>query len=302
MFNEHHKKERPILGLLGMGGGISFARSIVGGKITATGGTKTTSGDYTIHTFTPTTPQQLQVTDGADDMDMLIIGGGGGGGPGGGSGWYGGGGGAGGYVEVSGYSITPGTYPLTTGNGGSGPQGSDGANSIWYPTGPTANKITALGGGAGGVGEYPGPHPEAPGHNGGSGGGSGAHYDPTDTSGGEGTQQNQNSSFSNGTLTQYGFDGGLESGGTGDGVGGGGGGAGGAGYNSPGPTDTNGLGGAGRASSIDGSSVTYAGGGPSHPLWDHPAPGARGSGGQGGASNDAAESGQPGCIIVRYLT
>ena len=59
MFCEKHKKESPILGMLGMGGGAGS--NLVGGvgPISASGGTKTTSGDYTIHTFN--SPDTFQV-------------------------------------------------------------------------------------------------------------------------------------------------------------------------------------------------------------------------------------------------
>jgi hypothetical protein len=170
-------------------------------------------------------------------------------------------------------------------------------------SGGSANSIFCQGGGGGGVGQYPGISGDAPAYDGGSGGGSGSHLDSSTTNGGSTVQPGQNSGFTNGTLEQYGFAGGNENGGSGDGVGGGGGGAGGTGYDSPGPSANNGLGGAGRANSITGSSVIYAGGAPSHPNWSHPAPGSdNGSGGRGGASGGSSEGGQDGVVIVRYPT
>ena len=79
MFSEKHKKEMPFLGLLGMGGGIGS--NLVGGAggVDASGGTKTTSGIYTIHTFT--SPGNFVVTNGGE-VEYLIVGGGGGGGGG----------------------------------------------------------------------------------------------------------------------------------------------------------------------------------------------------------------------------
>ena len=46
--------------------------------VEATGGTKTTSGDYTIHTFTGS--GTFEVTAGAGDVEVLIVAGGGSGG------------------------------------------------------------------------------------------------------------------------------------------------------------------------------------------------------------------------------
>ena len=86
----------------------------------ASGGTKTTSGDYTIHTFSYPTSDNFEVTQGSGLIDVLVIAAGGAGGSGGPSGWYGGGGGAGGYVYVTGYSVTSGTYDVSVGQGGAG--------------------------------------------------------------------------------------------------------------------------------------------------------------------------------------
>ncbi len=80
-----------------------------------TGGTVTTDGDYTIHTFT-TSGTLIVPSD--ITAEVLVVGGGGasaksGGGDGGGSG------GAGGGVQRdASFNITPNTYPVTIGNGG----------------------------------------------------------------------------------------------------------------------------------------------------------------------------------------
>ena len=303
MLDKFSKKESPILGILGLGGGIARA---AGGAdpIDASGGSKTFSGSYTIHTFSYPTSDNFVVNSGEGECDILVIAGGGAGGSGGVAGWYGGGGGAGGYAYATGYSVAPGTYPISVGNGGSGnagTRGSSGANSFFNLSGGSANSIFCQGGGGGGDGQYPGISPDAPGYDGGNGGGSGSHLDSSSsTPGGSAVQPAQNPGFSNGTLEQYGYAGGNEAGGTGDGRGGGGGGAGAAGQNSPGPTPLNGRGGAGRENSISGSPVTYAVGAPTYE--GDPQPSTSGSGGPGKAGGAAGGSGQAGVVIVRYLT
>ena len=93
MFGEKHKKEMPLLGMFGMGGGI--ASNLVSGSasaVKATGGTAVQPGNgYVYHVFTSS---GAIVADGADvnNCDWLVVAGGGAGGP-----YFGGGGGAGGY-------------------------------------------------------------------------------------------------------------------------------------------------------------------------------------------------------------
>src|SRR5690349_15715621 len=62
-----------------------------------TGGTITTSGGNTIHTFTSSGTLDCTGAGGTQTANVLVVGGGGGGGGGSGSGARGGGGGAGGY-------------------------------------------------------------------------------------------------------------------------------------------------------------------------------------------------------------
>lgn len=176
-------------------------------------------------------------------VEYLVVAGGGGGG------WRcGGGGGAGGLKEGT-VSMTSGTsYTITVGGGGAGAtsstvKGTNGSDSSISGSG--ISTITSTGGGGGGSNE------NEYGATGGSGGG-----------GGGGTVQDNNGT---GTTGQ-GNNGGDGSWGysADDYGGGGGGGAGAAGSNaSPynGPDTNGGDGGAGSASSITGSSVTYAGGG-----------------------------------------
>ena len=303
----------PLLSRLGVGnGGFGFGKKAQGGgdpKVSATGGTKTTVGSYTIHTFSYPTSDNFVVSSGGE-VDVLVVAGGGGGGGGGPAQWQGGGGGAGGYAYVTGYTVVPGTtYPIAVGNGGNGgspgSRGTGGGNSSFYLGGPTTSSIFCQGGGGGGAGNQ-NTSPNAPGIAGGSGGGSGAHFTAGTTPGGGAVQPAQNPGFSNGTFVQYGFNGGNEDGGTGDGVGGGGG-AGGSGQSSPGGS-ANGQGGPGVPNTINGTDVTYAAGGagngyPYPGTWPTAISTAAGAGGNSGSPDGPASvTGRPGIVIVRYLT
>ena len=88
------------------------------------GGTKTTHGSYTVHTFT--SPGTLTITGGTGaplpSVAFLLVGGGGGGGMGNAN-EGGGGGGAGGAVKHGGYTIlgpTGGPFAVEVGYGGNG--------------------------------------------------------------------------------------------------------------------------------------------------------------------------------------
>ncbi len=247
---------------------------VSGTSNSATGGTITYSGEYTIHTFTADgtfTPNGLLNT------EYLIVGGGGGGGFGQGSiGAAGGGGGAGG-LRTGSSIVGAGAFPVVVGGGGGGsggdttPGGTGGASSF--------NSIVSNGGGGGGV-------RNASATTGGSGGGGAS---KTSTTGAAGTA-GQGNTGANG-------DGNVNAGG--------GGGASGAGSGR--------TGGAGTASSITGSAVTYAVGGQGGLyLDDGPAVNAvsaganTGSGGGAGTSSysstRAGGAGGSGIVVVRYLT
>ncbi|MBI3335791.1 MAG: hypothetical protein HY001_04835 [Candidatus Portnoybacteria bacterium] len=261
----------------------------------ATGGTITTSGGYTIHTFTSSgtfTPN------GAGTVEYLVVGGGGGGGSLSENSVGAGGGGAGGFRTATGFAVTAQAYTITVGAGGSGAQTpTNGSDSVF-------GTITATGGGRGG---YRASGAYTSGGNGGSGGGG---ISTSATPGGTGT-------------SGQGFGGGNGNSGN---AGGGGGGAGAVGTNS----STNaGDGGAGIASSISGASVTYAGGGGGgiHTTGSAGA-GGSGGGGAGGAFNSTGNNatantggggggsgsgsggtypssggnGGSGIVIIRYLT
>jgi len=197
--------------------------------VTATGGTITPDGDYTIHSFTS---GGTFTTDTAQLVDLLVVGGGGGGG-----GYCGGGGGAGGYISTIGHAITPASYSVTVGTGGAGGSGS--ANGVSGLDSQFGAMTAAVGGGYGNG--YLSGSPA----NGGSGGGSTTGTTSTGTAG----QGNAGGSGSESSSQ----------------CAGGGGGAGGVGTNgTPGgvsPGNLAGNGGVGLSNSITGSAVFYAGGG-----------------------------------------
>ena len=278
--------------------GTAWQTATTGIPFTATGGTITTSGLYTIHTFTSSgtfTPAF------AGTVDYLVVAGGAGGARNGA-----GGGGAGGLLTATGFSVAGTGLTVTIGAGGaagnSHPQrGFNGANSVF-------SSITATGGGGGGSGTANAVL--GTGADGGSGGGGGGNDTGAFRSGGSGVGGQGNN------------------GGTGYSSAGaaGGGGAGAAGGNGSSSPNNGGTGGAGLANSYSGSSVTYAGGGGGAGQSNSEAGGAGGAGGGGrgggsggnsvagtantgsgggggsgtGGSNGSA--GGSGIVIVRYLT
>jgi hypothetical protein len=174
----------------------------------------------------------------------------------------GGGGGAGGF-RTSTQTVTGATViTVTVGDGGAlvstdNTQGNNGSNSSISGSGLTT--ITSTGGGGGG-------NLGGTGSNGGSGGGGGADASPPNPGGSGNTPSTDPSQGNNGGQ-------GVDSG-----AAGGGGGANATGTNGVG--STGGAGGSGTASSITGSSVTYAGGGGGG-TWVNGNAGAGGSGGGG---------------------
>lgn len=232
----------------------------------ATGGTITTyssSGvNYNVHTFTssgvfmPTT---------AVTVNYLVVAGGGSGGSN-----IAGGGGAGGFRTGT-LDVLPQNYPITVGAGGAAGQtdgggaqsGNNGGDSIF-------STITSNGGGAGG--------PEFSGN--GNGGGSGGGGSRNNGNAGSGTS-GQGNNGGNGTNS---------GGGDNQGSGGGGGGAGAVGVAAS--NSAPGNGGAGLASSITGSSVTYAGGGGGGGYNTANSSGGSGGGGNGSGGGSAATAGE----------
>ena len=178
MLDKYFKKEKPIQGLLGMGGGISSRIFGGGGAFEVRGGAFFNPGDgYFYHMFEGSGVHSLEVK-GSGDVDMYILGAGGGsaspgiGPPGVPGGQKSGvGGAAGGSVEASGFGLSAGTYSIQLGGAG---------QSATDRTVPTPGGYN--GGGSSGVAR--------PNHSGqipydrGTGGGGGAFsrfYDPSTT-------------------------------------------------------------------------------------------------------------------------
>ena len=262
-------------------------------SFSATGGTITYSGIYTVHTFTSSgtfTPET------AGQVEYLVVAGGGA------AGNYGGGGGAGGFKTATNFAVAATGLTVTVGAGGTATNseptyGGNGANSVF-------SSITATGGGGGG-GNRPATTAVSTGRDGGSGGGA--------------TNQNATGAVGDGTGTE-GFAGGLATGSAGSNKAGGGGGAGGVGVAGNvvgGINNSNGTGGIGRLNSISGEPIYYAGGGGGEGDGQSDAIGGLGggggyntagtanTGGGGGGNGDGTignRAGGSGIVIIRYPT
>lgn len=173
MLREWFKKESPLFGMLGMGGGVGS--NLLGGAIVsdffiASGGTETTSGNYKLHTFNSNDTFQVTAVAApgapADNaIELLVVGGGGAGGAQAEDGPLGGGGGGGVvYIPVSSNETIIdeiGTYPVVIGQGGPGQPGpTPNLSAIVYPGGSSYlsvppsigelnNRIEGVGGGGG---------------------------------------------------------------------------------------------------------------------------------------------------------
>lgn len=261
------------------------------GTSAATGGTITTSGNYTIHTFNSN--GNFVVTSGSINCDILIVAGGGGGGS------NGGGGGAGGYEYQTGVSVS-GTAAVVVGTGGAGAGTGtyvNGTNGVDSSFGAIVSKGGGCGGGAfldtagdggsgggGGWGGINGPNGDALGTQGYDGG------DGLMAPGGAGGGGGGGASEVGGDCNGY-----VNAGAGGDGLvnsitgltyaGGGGGGAQGA------PSAVAGTGGAGGGGAGGDSGASTAG-----------TDGLGGGGGGGGTGGQAGADGGDGRVIVRYLS
>jgi hypothetical protein len=247
----------------------SAASNSVSTGATFSGGTLTSDATYNYRTFTSTGSLVVGVT--AGTVDILSIAGGGGA-----NRYYGGGGGAGGYVYTSSRSISPGTYTVTIGSGGTGY--ANGTNTTI--TGGALSVTAAVGGGAGGDGG-------GTSNNGATQGGSG---------GGGGSSANVPSGAASNAAGQ-GNAGGNSPGSSGTYSGGGGGGAGAAGQtpsttNSPGGnggvgitnSNINAFGAATSTGQFVSPNYYYAGGGAGGTAVSTIGSGGYGGGGNGGNS------------------
>lgn len=240
-------------------------------KVVASGGVITQVGEYRIHRFNSSGTFTLSSLNGTSlPVEYLIVAGGGGGGMD-----MGGGGGGGGVLN--GKSIlTPGSYTITVGAGGTGApaagtNGQPGGHQYTIPAtsggNSSFNSLTAIGGGFGGS-SYRGYTPGIAGGNGGSGGGSSGYNDNAGTFyGGSGTS-GQGFRGGNSTAAYYS---------------GGGGGAGGAG------TDSTSIanGGPGRLVTILGRPFYWGGGGGGAGYSTFGGAGGRGGGGAGAPNSYA---------------
>ena len=306
IFSNFFKKEAPLLGLQGSGGGLGF---LVGGGSAvqpATGGdiNAQPGGDgYVYHLFYQ--PGSLTAPSDIPNVEILVVGPGGGGSQGNGAA---GGGGAGGAVHVTGHTLVAGTYTIDIPDGGAGgpesapnpSKGTRGQNATMIS--PTPFNITALGGGGGQSwgGADPQPQNNA---NGGSGGGCSGM--PSNIYGHE-QQSHQPYTVATGTVARYGSPGGSDAATSGGNYrGSGGGGAGGAGANGQAAAPhKGGQGGGGRAfPGFAGNNPAFApmptdwktavgptghyagggGGGSENGGTATPAPGGQGGGGASGA-------------------
>ena len=268
----------------------------------ATGGTITTSGGYTYHTFTSSS---TFVANRNMMVEALVVGGGGSGGPA-----NAGGGGAGGYLAQT-IAVSPGSYAVTIGAGGAQVSSTPNSGS---PT--TFLSALALGGGRGGDGSNSNPAAV-----GGSGGGAGG-QSSFSTPGAAGTAGQGNAGGASSSYVGGGY----------NGAGGGGGGASAAGGNAGGNGGVAGAGGAGsqwlngsyyagggggganNINSITAGSGGIGGGGNGGPGTGgvgavNGAPGTAntgggggGGGGQSGVANGSGGNGGSGVVIIRYLT
>ena len=261
------------------------------GTPTVTGGTITTYGDYTIHSFL--TGADF-VTDTAMDVDVLLVAGGGGGGGSGGN--HGGGGGGGGVRVITGSSVTAATHAVVVGGGGA--SGSSGGGAGGDGVASSFNSINASGGGGGGGGN-------ASGRDGGSGGGTG----------GGGASKSPGSGNAGGYSPVEGYAGAPDfSGNTGNGAGGGGGasevgdgasqeigGDGGDGIQNAFRTNSNvyyGGGGGGGGNANGGGSNGGGGAGGSNGGTTNTG----GGGGGGRTSNNSGGAGGSGIVVIKRLT
>ena len=193
MLDRWFKKEKPLQGLAGMGGGNANKVALGGSTpITASGGTESTPGDgFKYHVFEYNSPGPFNVTDGAGEVQIMLQGGGGGGtngvGPSNPVGGPGGGGGGTGVFTIS--KLGPGNHTFSVGGPGPG-NGGAGGNTTFTPSdsagtltangangntgGPVANSLpgaTTTGSHPGSPGSSASPQPYSPGADGSPAGG-----------------------------------------------------------------------------------------------------------------------------------
>jgi len=267
IFGDFFKKEAPLLGLQGSGGGLGFlaGRGGARGTLSGSGGAVYTQGDYKLHVFTFPNSDSFVVTDATPNatVEIFMVASGGSGAPD-----QGNGGGGGGIVWTNngGIVISDGTYPITISGasqnhapGPGNPINARGGDTVFGPSGGIT--LRAKGGGFGG---YFSPNIDkgldyrTGGCGGGMGNIPGANLPAPDVIGGNGYQPTQPQTFpsatnvlgNTATVLSQGFAGGasnINATSNSSGSGGGGGGAGEVGYGGlpPFPAPTRGRGGDG---------------------------------------------------------
>ena len=253
-------------------------------KIIATGGVITDHGEWRIHRFNSSGTFTLSSLIGTSlHVEYLIVGGGGGGGMD-----MGGGGGGGGVLSGN-HVLTPGSYTITVGAGGTGApaagtNGQPGGHQYTIPAtaggNSSFNGLTSIGGGFGGS-SYRGYTPGIAGGSGGSGGGASGYNDNAGTfNGGSGTS-GQGFRGGNSTAAYYS---------------GGGGGADAQG------TDSTSIanGGSGRLNRILGRPFYWGGGGGGEGYSTFGGAGGRGGGGAGAPNSFANNYGQGGRDSIEW--
>ena len=221
-----------------------------------------------------TSSSNFSVPTGMTAVDVLVVAGGGAGGDG-----HSGGGGAGGLIYRPGFTVTPGaTIPVTVGTGSTSPDSTtDGQDSVF-------SNLTAKGGGTG--------RSNQDGRPGGSGAGGSCYRQDGQQDGGPGTQPGQPGESGNYGFGNAGGNGSYDGDPNHGAQGGSGGGAGGTGAQS-GKRANAPAGGVGKAYSISGSSVHYAGGGGNGCHQNVGQSGAGGTGGGGGSIPDGGSANSP---------
>ena len=240
---------------------------------TVTGGTITTHGSYTVHTFL--TGSNF-ITDVAGTADILLVGGGGSSGGGHYNGGSGGGGGGGGVRALASQSVSAATHAVVVGAGGTGAQYGDNGDDSTF-----SGSLTASGGGGGGFGTVD-TSDSRDGLAGASGGGGG--IGQTAKSGGAGNTPS--------TTPAQGYAGGNAA----TGGAGGGGGAGEVGNAAPGSGSLGGVGGDGVQNDWRTGSNGYYGGGGGGAGWCSSSATAGGQGGGGAAGVSGGNVGTAGTV------
>ena len=300
----YNAETNAVEAFMGDGSGGASWITVKTSVFSATGGTVTTSGNFTIHTFNG--PGSFIAAGGDKNVEYMLVSGGGGGG------WYGGGG-ASAIRYDSSYSVSPGTLEVTIGGGGSAATGYP--NKATTGTDSTFGTLSSPAGGGGGSSAFQGTGEGRPGGCGG-GGGSDPNASPNSPNSGASATGATGGTAATSPAAGWGNAGGNGTNGfnTGDIAGGGGGGA----ANAGGGGSTNATGGAGGngiAFSISGTSTTYGGGGGGR-GYNSPGTAGNGGGGSGGAVNGAnanagtantgggggggGTGGGSGILIIRY--